>query len=126
MLAPLPLKPGCFLIRDSASMLYALVDWTSDYNSSLITNADIINTRQGISERNSNFSDYPCVTGDNYVEYIKGCHNLFLETIVLLEKNEMNLFYEPSDSTNYNPTTFGWADLYSVSNAFKNKWKSKC
>ena len=109
---------------DSASMLYALVDWTSDYNSSLITNADIINTRQGVSERNSNFSDYPCVTGDNYVEYIKGCHNLFLETIVLLEKNEMNLFYEPSDSTNYNPTTFSWADLYSVSNAFKNKWKS--
>ena len=36
----------------------------------------------------------------------------------------MNLLYEPSDSTNYNPTTFSWADLYSVSNAFKNKWKS--
>lgn len=111
-------------VLDPASLLYALVDWTMDYNSTINSNADIITVRQGESERNSDFSDYPSVTGDKYNEYIDGCHNLFLETVVLLEKNEKNLYYEPTDSTNYNPTTFSWDDLYTVSNAFKNKWKS--
>lgn len=109
---------------DPAAMLYALVDWTTEYNSTLTTNADIINARQAVSERNSSFSDYPCVTGEYYIEYMDSCHSLFLETIVLLQKNERSLFYEPSDSKNYNPTTFGWDDLYTVSNAFKNKWNA--
>ena len=111
-------------VVDPASKLFALVDWTMDYNNKICTNADIISNRQAESERNSNFSDYPCVTGQTFVRSIDTCHNLFLETIVVLEKNEKNLYYEPTDATNYNPKTFGWDDLYSVSNAFKNKWNS--
>ncbi len=109
---------------DPASMLYALVDWTMNYNNKIATNADKIATRQRDSERNSSFSDYPCVTGDNYLEYIESCHNLFLETIVLLEKNEKNFYYIPKDSESYNPLTFSWEDLYTVDNTFKSKWKS--
>ena len=109
---------------DAASMLYALVDWTMNYNNKIGTNADIITARQAVSERNSSFSDYPCVTGKSYAEYMDSCHNLFLETIVLLEKNEKNYYYTPKDATTYNPTTFGWEDLYTVERAFESKWKS--
>ena len=109
---------------DSASMLYALVDWTMNYNNKINTNADIIAPRQAESERNSSFSDYPCVTGDYYAEYSESCRNLFLETIVLLEKNEKSFYYTPKDAESYNPLTFGWDDLYSVDNNFAKKWNS--
>ncbi len=107
---------------DPASLLYALVDWTMAYNNTLATNADIIAPRQAVSERNSNFTDYPCVSGDAYAEYKESCHNLFLTQIVTIEKNEGNRYYK-SEGT-YNPKTFGWDDLYSVSNVLKSTWKA--
>ena len=109
---------------DSASLLYALVDWTMAYRCEVATNADIIVTRQRESERNSGFSDYPCVTTDSYVECIDDCHNLFIETITILEKNDKSLFYDPSDATNYNPTKFSYDDLYNLPRSFTKKWSS--
>lgn len=109
---------------DSASLLYALVDWTMSYRSEVATNADIIVPRQRESEKNSQLSDYPCVTTDSYVEYGKEANNYFLEMISVLEKNEKSMFYTASDSTSYNPATFSWDNLYTVSRTFQNKWKS--
>lgn len=110
--------------EDPAALLYALVEWTMQYKSESLTNADIIIPRHRESEKNSNLSDYPCVTTDSYVEYIDGLSKLFEETITILQKNDKQLFYQPSDSTNYNPTTFTWDNLYDLPNAFNNKWKS--
>lgn len=41
----------------------------------------------------------------------------------MLEKNEKNLYWNPSSWT-YDAKTFGWDDLYIVSKTFENKWKS--
>lgn len=111
-------------VADPASLLYALVDWTMSYNNELTTNSHIINPRQAHSERNSNFDDYPSVTTPLFVEHFGSSHKLFLESISQFQKNERNVFYDPSDETDYNPKTFGWDDLYTVSRTFKGRWNT--
>lgn len=110
--------------EDPAALLYALVEWTMQYKSELLTNADIIIPRQRESEKNSMFSDYPCLTTDSYVEYSDGLEKLFEENITILQKNDKSLFYQPSDSTDYNPKTFTWDNLYNLPRSFTNKWNS--
>lgn len=109
---------------DPATLLYALVEWTMHYKSETQTNADVIVSRHKESEKSSLFSDYPCVTTESYTEYIDGCHDLFLEQITILEKNDNNRYYDPSDDKNYSPTTFTWDDLYKVSKTFSGTWNS--
>ena len=107
---------------DPATMLYALVDWTMHYRSTVQSNADIIVPRQERSEANSYKSDYPALYTEASIDYLADCHSLFEETVALLEKNEKGLYMQKT--ANYNPTTFGWDQLYTVSAVFQNKWKS--
>ncbi len=108
---------------DTATMLYALVDWTMHYKVTTCTNAEIICARQERSEAHSYFSDYPDLQTEAGIEYLTECHSLFEETISVLESNQKNMFWNPADWT-YNALTFGWDDLYIVSKAFQSKWNS--
>lgn len=109
--------------EDPATLLYALVDWTMHYKVTTCTNAEIICAREERSEANSYFSDYPALQTEAGIEYLTDCHDFFLETIAVLEKNEKNLYWNPSSWT-YDAKTFDWDDLYIVSKTFENKWKS--
>lgn len=110
---------------DKAANLYALVDWTMHYRSLTQTNADIIVPRQKESEKNSYISDYPAITTTAYIEHMDSCHGLFEETISKLKTNANEVYYTPSDTESYNPTTFTYADLYSFANEgqFRNVWR---
>lgn len=101
--------------EDTATMLYALVDWTMHYRSEVQTNADIIVKQQLASEKNSVYSDYGSVQTEATIDYYVDAYEKFKETIVTLEKITVN-------AVNYNPTTFTWADLYKVNNTINGKW----
>lgn len=108
--------------EDTATMLYALVDWTMHYRSTVATNADIIVPREVRSEAHSKLSDYPCVQTEASVDYLEDCHKLFYEVIVEIEKNEGERYV--SKTSSYNPKTFGWEELYTVSKTCRSKWSS--
>ncbi len=110
---------------DTATMLYALVDWTMHYRSTVVTNADIIVARQTRSEAHSMLSDYPCVQTDSIITYLEDCHETFLNAIVELQTNDRERYMAKTE--NYNPKTFGWSQLYSpdaLSNRFKSRWNT--
>lgn len=108
---------------DTASMLYALVDWTMHYRITNGTNSDIIYPRQMESEALFEPADYPWLQTTAIVEKLDSCHDLFLEEISVLEKNEGSRYYKAQDS-NYNPKTFGWDDLYKTTTNFDKHWKT--
>lgn len=105
--------------EDTATMLYALVDWTMHYKSEVQTNADIIVTRQNKSEANAYRSDYGSVQLESCIECYVEAKNYFLENIATIEKGD---FYSRKNEV-YNPTTFGYENLYNVSNSMNAKWK---
>lgn len=107
---------------DSATFLYALVEWTMQYKTECINFSDIVIPRERISERNSSFSDYPSLTTDEYVEYFDDAHKYFLEQIVKLEKDDIAAW--DHEDANVNWKTFSWTDLKTLPSVFENKWKS--
>ena len=112
---------------DTATFLYALVDWTMDYKSTLGTNADIISKREKESESLYKPADYPWLQTNAIIKNKNKCANLFQENIVNLEKNENSKYYKRKDNvakTKYNPTTFSYADLKEVPLNFRKTWES--
>lgn len=112
---------------DTATFLYALVDWTMDYKSTLGTNADIISKRENESESLYKPADYPWLQTTAIIKNKNDCNNFFLENIVNLEKNENSKYYKRQDNvakTKYNPMTFSYEDLKNVPLNFKKTWES--
>lgn len=110
---------------DTASMLYALVDWTMDYKSTVKTNAHIIVPRELESEALFKNVEYPWLQTDAIVEKQSSCHDLFEEAVAILEANENGKYYKPQDSkaaTKYNAKTFSYDDLYTVGTLFNKYW----
>lgn len=111
---------GSIVGEDTATMLYALVDWTMHYRSEVVTNADIIVTQQIKSQNNVVRADYPSVQIGDSAENTIACKNYFLSTIATIEKGD---FYSGGDDA-YNPKTFGYADLKKTSRSMNAKWNS--
>ncbi|MDE7372604.1 MAG: hypothetical protein K2N18_00920, partial [Clostridia bacterium] len=109
---------------DTASMLYALVDWTMHYRVTTGTNAERILARQTESEALYRPADYPWLQTTAIIEKLGNCHTLFKETIAVLEKNEGSKYYKAQDTGKYNPKTFGWDDLYKTSTNFDKYWST--
>lgn len=107
---------------DSATFLYALVEWTMQYKTEAINFSDIVIPRHVIAEKNSSFSDYPSLTTDEYVDHFDEAHNYFLEQIVKLEKDDI-VAWDKEDK-NVDWKTFSWEDLTTLPRTFENKWKS--
>lgn len=112
---------------DTATFLYALVDWTMDYKSTLGTNADIISKREKESESLYKPADYPWLQTNAIIKNKNKCTNVFQENIVNLEKNENSKYYKRKDNvakTKYNPNTFSYDDLREVPLNFRKTWES--
>lgn len=105
--------------EDTATMLYALIDWTMHYKAENQTNADIIVAQQKKSEANCFLSEYGSVQLESCSEYYIEAKNFFLESIATIEKGD---YFSRKDEV-YNPTTFGYANLYNVSNSMNAKWR---
>lgn len=103
--------------EDTATMLYALVDWTMHYRSEVQTNADIIVAKQLTSEKNPVYSDYPSIQTAAMIEHYTDAYNKFKETIATLEKISANNFKD------YNPKTFTWSNLKAVNKTLDAQWK---
>lgn len=118
---------------DTATFLYALVDWTMHYKSVLGTNADIISAREKGSATDKGSenlylpADYPWLQTTAIVKSKSDCNEYFLETITNLEKNENGKYYKSQDNaqkTKYNPLTFSYDDLRTIPTNFKKTWDS--
>lgn len=125
----LPLETDGFTkslqVTDTASMLYALVDWTMHYKVTTGTNADIISVREAQSESLFKPAEYPCLQTQAVIDKNATCHDLFEETVAVLEKNENGKYYKPQDNkdaTRYNAVTFGWDQLYDVGTLYNKYW----
>ena len=108
--------------EDPATMLYALVDWTMHYRSTVQTNADIIVPRQIRSEAHSLLSDYPALYTRSAVRGLSDCQSLFDETIANIKKNENNKYFTADDASTYSPATLTWQDLMTIPTLMNMEW----
>ena len=108
--------------EDPATMLYALVDWTMHYRSTVQTNADIIVPRQIRSEAHSLLSDYPALYTRSAVRGLSDCQSLFDETVANIKKNENNKYFTADDASTYSPATLTWQDLMTVPTLMNMEW----
>ena len=104
--------------EDTATMLYALVDWTMHYRSEVVSNGDIIVAQQKKSQANVVRSDYGSVQLDSFAEYYVGAKSYFTETISTIEKGD---YWKERE---YNPKTFNYETIKDISRTMNNQWNS--
>ncbi len=110
-------------VYDTASMLYALTWWTSAYNATTQTNAEIIINRQQRSAANTYKSDYPDLQTEAVMEYYEGCVDYFETNMANMVLDNKKIYHSLNNWT-YDAKTFGWDQIYNVSTNFKSAWNT--
>lgn len=108
---------------DSASLLYALTWWTTHYYSTTQTNADIIVPRMERSAQHMFRVDYPDLQTPEVVEYFEACKDYFETNMANMVLDNKKIYNSLNDWT-YDAKTFGWEQIYTVSNNFRSAWKT--
>ena len=110
-------------VYDTASMLYPLTWWTSAYNATTQTNAEIIINRQQRSAANTYKSDYPDLQTEAVMEYYEGCVDYFETNMANMVLDNKKIYHSLNNWT-YDAKTFGWDQIYNVSTNFKSAWNT--